>query len=107
MLKAKIIVIAMLSLFMTAAALAQPTQKRTAPQKSVIWGHETNYGVQGTARKPRPKDFSFGCSNPTAVGTQRTRSQKPRNRVNATSGIIGGLGSAVLGIQKPRARQVR
>lgn len=54
--KAKFIVIAMLSLFMTVVALAQPAQKKTRPTAKGIWGMETPFGnVVSTQRTRRPQ----------------------------------------------------
>jgi membrane-bound lytic murein transglycosylase B len=79
MLRKSIIVIAMLSLLMT-AALAQSTQKRTPSRKAGIWGIETDFGAN--VKKTRPNNFSRGTANPTTTRSKQRRVQPPRPQMN-------------------------
>lgn len=88
--KAKIIVIVILSLLMTFVALAQPTQKRTAPHQAAIWGMETPFGVKSqktrianrsltTSKGQRgPKGIGGGAAGGVLVGGAVARTKTPR-----------------------------
>lgn len=64
MFRKMLLAIALMSLLLTAAALAQPAPKRIPPRKAAIWGMETAFGVRGT--NPRPQNRNLGASTPTA-----------------------------------------
>lgn len=67
-----------LSFVLATVSYAQTSKAKPAPRKSAIWGQETNYGVKGKARKPQPKGFSWGATNPPAATTQRKRRPQPQ-----------------------------
>ena len=75
MFRKMLLAIALMSLLLPAAVLAQPTPKRFPPRHAAIWGMETAFGVRGA--KPHLQNRSLGASTPTA-GQPQQRTGQPR-----------------------------